>query len=287
MDQPPSVSLASRPEPSPAGQNRARGILRAEFRRAGPRTEPGRAYETGGYRLRFPNVHGQDFCEAVMVNTGGGMAAGDHTRFDFRCAEGAAVTLMTTAAEKIYRSDGETTRIDVTLEAEAGARLEWLPQETILFDGARLDRRLDAALAPGASLLVVELLVFGRLAMGEVMRSGALRDRWRIHRGGELVFAEALRLDGDMAAQLDRPALGAGARAAANLLLIGPEAEGRLDAARDSLARGEEAGCVGGASAWNGMLAARALSPSPERLRAAILALLVAVRGRALPRLWS
>jgi len=272
----------------PAAGNRARGVIEARFVRVGARTEVVGPYETGGYRLRLPRSRG-GFCEAVMVNTGGGMAGGDHARFVFSAADRAAVALTTTAAEKIYRgrlADGAdgVTCVDVGLDLGPDATLDWVPQETILFDGARLDRRLSVEMAPDADLLVVEMLVFGRLAMGEHMTSGSLRDRWRVRRGGRLVLAEDVAFGGDVAGLLDRPALGNGARAAATVVLVSPRAETLIDAARAALAVHD---VVGGVSAWNGMLVARSISLSPERLRAANVALMSGLRGRALPRLWT
>ena len=267
----------------PAAANRARGELRASFARVGDRTEVATAFETGGYRLRLPRTH-QPHCEAVMVNTGGGMAGGDQARFGFTAAPHSTVTVTTTAAEKIYRSDEGATEAEVRLDATAGATLEWLPQETILFDGARLHRRLVADVAPDACLLMSEMVVFGRLAMDETMRRGGLRDRWRVRRGGTLAFAEDLRIEGDVTSLLDRAALGAGARAVATVLLVAPDAEARLAAVRNALA---STSGLAGASAWNDMLVVRASSASPELLRAAIVAVLTAVRGRPLPRLWS
>ena len=283
--------MTVRPSPSPEqlfAANRAIGKLDAAFGRTGARTEIRRLFETGGYRLRMPRSRGPS-CEAVMVNTGGGMAGGDHARFTFAVESGASVTLTTTAAEKIYGTpkalDASVgTRIDVRLTVAAGASLEWLPQETILFDRAQLDRQLSATLEPDSRLLMAEMLVFGRLAMGETLRDGLLRDRWRIRRGGRLVLAEELALSGRPTDLLDRPALGGGARASAIVLLVTPEAEREIDSVRLALALPD---VTAGASAWNGLLVVRATSPSPERLRAAIVALLTSLRGRALPRLWS
>ena len=243
-------------------------------------------FETGGYRLRMPRSHGPD-CDAVMVNTGGGMAGGDALRLGFACGPGADVTLTSTAAEKVYRSDGLATRIAVTLDVAKGGRLDWLPQETILFDGADLRRTLDVSLASDATLLMAEMLVFGRLAMGEVMRAGTLRDRWRIRRDARLVVAEDVALEHDVAALLDRPALGAGARASATLILVAPDAEPRLDAVRGALAGSEPTGLAAGASAWNGHLTVRALSASPALLRAAIVRVLGVLRSRGPPRSWG
>ena len=187
--------------------NRARGAIAAGFRRVGARTEVVGPHETGGYRLRLPRTRGEP-CEAVIVNTGGGMAGGDRAEFAFAAEAGTAATVTTTAAEKVYRgvhaseaADGGAeaeTRVSVALTLGGGAALDWLPQETILFDGTRLHRTLDAAMAEDADLLMAETLVFGRLGMGERMGAGRVRDRWRVRRGGRLVLAEELDLGGEI-----------------------------------------------------------------------------------------
>ncbi len=110
-------------------------------------------------------------------------------------------------------------------------RLAWLPQETILFDRARLKRRIDVDLAEDASLVMAEAVVFGRAAMGEAMRDGFWADTWRVRRGGRLVFAENVRLDGDIAEKLARPASAAGGIALATVL-VAPADETTLAAVR-------------------------------------------------------
>ncbi len=275
------------PTPADAPRNRASGELRASFACVGGRTQVSRAYEAGGLRLRFPTVHPglHPGCEAVMINTGGGMVGGDTARLAFALEPNAAVTLTTQSAEKIYRSTGgATTRVDVALTLGPGAHGEWLPQETILFDAVRFNRRLEVDMAADATLLLAEAVVFGRLAMGEAVRTGSFGDRWSVRRDGTLVFAEAVRIEEAIGDQLDSPALGAGARACATLLLVAPDAERRLDEARAVV---EACGCPVGVSAWNGILTARLLSPSPERVRGAIVGLLAALRGRAAPRVWQ
>jgi urease accessory protein len=265
-----------------ARQIRARGEIRARFDGAGDRTHVATLYEAGGLRLKFPRR--ADGFEAILVNTAGGIVEGDHAQLDFAAGQGARATVTTQAAEKIYRSQGALARVDLSLSVAAGAHLEWLPQETILFDRAGLARRLDAEIAADASLTVLESLVFGRLGMGEVTDTGFLSDQWRVRRAGELVFAEALRLDGGIAAVLDRPAAGAGARMIATLLYVAPDAEARVDVLREAVpAEGVDCGI----SAWNGMIVARLASPSPERTRACIVALLAELRGAAAPRVWQ
>ncbi|HEY3720816.1 MAG TPA: urease accessory protein UreD [Roseiarcus sp.] len=272
---------------APAGeQQRARGEIRASFARAGACTEAARLFETGGLRLRFPRAGAE--CEAVVVNTGGGMAGGDRARVDLALAPGARVTATTQAAEKIYRAEGAVAEVAVRLVVEAGATLVWAPQETLLFDRARLSRRLEADVAADGSLLVVEASVFGRLAHGETRIDAVLHDDWRIRREGRLIFAEAVRLE-NAAATLDRPAVGRGARAIATLLSVDPLAPTRLDelrAALDAVVADPGEWLEAGAGVVDGALIARALSASPARLRAAIVSAMRVLRGREAPRVW-
>ncbi|RVU21858.1 urease accessory protein UreD [Methylobacterium oryzihabitans] len=244
--------------------------------------------EAGPLRLRLPRTAPGPL-EAVLLNSAGGIACGDHFRVEADLAPGADLVLTSTAAEKIYRSDGPTTRLDVALTVADGAALAWLPQETILYDGVRLHRRLDAACAEGATLTVFEAMVFGRAARGEVLTHGAVRDDWRVTRGGRLVYADSFRLDGPLSDHLSRPALAGGARASATLLHLAPDAESRLDAVRDLI---EAAGCPdlaveAGASAWNGFLVLRLLARDIRGLRVAAIRILEGFRARPLPRVWQ
>ncbi|MDQ0505077.1 urease accessory protein UreD [Xanthobacter agilis] len=238
--------------------------------------------ESGALRARLPR--GAEGVEAVVVNTAGGVACGDLFRISATAGAGAHLTLTTPAAEKVYRSDGAVSRIEVSLSAGAGARLEWLPQETILFDRARLARHYAVELDPAATFLSFEALVLGRLAHGDAMGEGHLEDHWRVRRAGRLVYADALRLSGPIGALLARPAVAAGHRALGTLLYVAPDAEGRLDEARALL---EGAGCACGASAWNGLLAVRWLAADSAALRRAAGAFLIGFRGTPLPRVWA
>jgi urease accessory protein len=270
-----------------ATRRRARGEARAAFARIGAKTAPARVYEAGGLRLRFP--HSAGLCEAVLVNTGGGVAGGDRAAIELTLEDGADVHATTQSAEKIYRSEGEAAEVATRLNLAAGARLAWIPQETILFDRSRLDRRLEADIATDASLLLIESIVFGRLAMGEERIAASLRDHWRIRRGGRLVFADELRLD-EAAEALSRPAIGRDARAVASFLFMAPEAAAHLDALRatfDEIAEKDGAPLEAGASALDGFLVGRALSRDPARLRALVLAVMMALTGRPAPRVWQ
>ena len=266
---------------------RARGEARAAFARIGTKSVPARVYEAGGLRLRFPHSVGP--CEAVLVNTGGGMAGGDRAAIELTLEAGADVLATTQSAEKIYRSEGEAAEVAARLSLAAGARLAWAPQETILFDQSRLERRLEADLAADASLFLMESIVFGRLAMGEDRIVASLKDRWRIRRDGRLVFADDLRLD-DAAATLSRPAVGRDARAIASFLFMAPDAAAQLEALRatfDETAARDGALIEAGASALDGFIVGRALSRDPARLRALVLAVMMALTGRPAPRVWQ
>ena len=206
-------------------------------------------------------------------------------RIALTLADKAEVEATTPAAEKIYRSDGASARIATELALAPQARLFWLPQETLLFDGARLERRLTIDMAGDASLLAVESLVFGRLAMGESRIEASLRDSWRVSRDGRLVFADETRL-ADAGATLDRRAVGAGARALATVLAAAPKIEARLPELRAALGASSEA-VEAGASFFDGLLVARLVSASPGRLRMAVIAAIVALAGRRPPRLWQ
>jgi urease accessory protein len=261
---------------------RARGAVRARFAALDGRSAIADLYEAGGLRLRFPR--NAQTCEAVLVNTGGGIIGGDRAELSFSADAGADAMITTQSAEKIYRAQAEPAEIALSLEAGAGARLEWLPQETILFEGAKLKRNFTLDMAEDARVTLLEATTFGRLAMGEESINGLLADTWRLRRGGRLVYADNLRLDGALGETLDRKTCGNGARATALFLHLAPEAESLVDLARDLLA---PAPCAWGASAWNGLLAIRLLSPQPEQIRAALVPLLETLRGRPAPRVWQ
>ncbi|MBO0740740.1 MAG: urease accessory protein UreD [Hyphomicrobiaceae bacterium] len=233
--------------------------------------------------MRFPKPADGSSLEAVLLNTAGGLTGGDRIDIDVRLGAGAEAMLTTAAAEKIYRAREDKTAIAIKLRLGVGASLIWLPQATILFDGAHLDRRTEVELAGQARFLAVEMLIFGRQAMGEEVRHGFCRDAWRIRRDGALVFADTLRLSGAIAAALARPATLSGAGAAAMIIYVAPDAASRLDLVRSMLAGAES---FAGASAWNGLLVVRAIAREGRLLQGDFAPLLSALGGRPLPRVW-
>jgi urease accessory protein len=247
-----------------------------------------RLYQRTPCRVLFPKPEADDIPMAALLTTSGGLAGGDRLSIAIAAEESARAVVATAAAEKVYRSQGAETRVAVTLRAERGAWLEWLPQESIMFDGARLERSLILDIAPGARLLAAETFVFGRIARGERFRHGLLHERWRVRRGGQLVWADTTKLDGDVGAALARPAAFGGAEALATVLYVGEDAASLLGTARNLAASDT---CRGGATVVNGVLLARFLGAAAGA-RAAVMHYVAGLREKAgglparLPRLW-
>jgi urease accessory protein len=262
---------------------RVQGGVRATFACVNQKTRVAHLAEHGGYRMLFPRTNAAR-AEAVVINTGGGVVGGDRIAFDIGVETGANVAATTQAAERIYRSTGLFSEIDVRLKVAAGAQLAWVPQETILFSGARLKRRIGVEVASDGVVLLAESTVFGRIASGETMLGGQLHDVWRIRREGRLIFSEATRLDDVCKSALERPAVLRGASAAALLLYVGPAAEARLPSIREAMHgfRGET-----GASAWKGMLAVRCVAAAPEDMRYDVMRAIAILSGAPLPRVWA
>lgn len=260
--------------------NRAVGEVAFETVFSDGLTRRGKVHEAGSLRVRFPSPE-TSALSAVLVNTAGGIAGGDRFSIAIDAQPNSALTLTTAAAEKVYRSQGPAATIDVKLQVAPGARLAWLPQETILFDRAKLTRRIDIDLADGASLLLAEIVVFGRTAMDETMRGGCYLDRWRLRHGGRLVFAETLKLDGDIAAKLKHPAIGNGGTAVATVIAA-PADQDTVERIRAACAFSGEAGV----SAWNGFAVGRFCAKDAAALRTDVMKVLAVIDAKALPRLW-
>jgi len=259
--------------------NRAEGRVALAVAADRGATRRTRVAERGSLRVRFPNATGSEL-EAVLVNTAGGMTGGDRFEIDVAAGAGARLMVGTTAAEKIYRSLGPATSVAVRLAACAGATLRWLPQETILFDRARLDRRIEVDLDAGAALVLAEAVVLGRTAMGERVEQGELVDRWRVRIGGKLAFAESVCLGGRIAEKVSRRAVAAGGRALATVL-IAPGETRHVEAVRALSFSGEV-----GISAWNSIAVARLVAADAISLRRDLAAVLAALAAGPLPRLW-
>jgi urease accessory protein len=231
--------------------------------------------EAGAAKARFPQGGNQ----AILINTGGGLAGGDDFAFDIRVGVGARLSVTSQAAERVYRTLGPPALVHTTATVEDGATMFWLPQETILFDGSALRRKLDVTLAASARFLAVEPVIFGRAEMGEVIARIEFHDRWRIRRQGKLIFADDVALSGPV--PRSKATLG-GSGAMATLLLAAAEAEALLERVREAI------GGAGSASAWDGKLVARIVARDGFELRKALIPALWAITGAdALPKAWT
>lgn len=277
----------SPPVSSPLVLQRARGRAEVGFAFRDDATRLERLFQEGQAKIRVPKSGRGEPPTAVLINTAGGIAGGDRVDWGVRVGAGARAAATSQAAERVYRSSttdgGLSGRIETRLEVGPRGHLDWLPQETILFDRAALDRTLSVELAADASAVMVETIVFGRIAMGEVVESCRLVDRWRVRRGGRLVFADTFRVEGSAQAILEGRATGGGARAFATVLVAETGVETRVDAIREVLAEAPSAG----ASAFDGLLVVRLADGDPARLRRDLARLLVHIRRAELPRVWS
>lgn len=269
--------MSACPAPVP---ERSLGVARLAFRRLDGCTRLERLHQSGSAKaFVHPAIAGPD---VVFLNTSGGMTGGDRLSYALTLAEGCRVTATTQTAERAYRSAGGVAEVEVRHDLGPGAHLDWLPQETILFNQSALARQTTASLDRGASCLLLEAVVLGRAAMGETVRTLSLTDRRKVTRQGVPVLYEPLALE-TAALQAGIGVL-QGARAFASLALLQDGAEARLPAVRAVL---EEPGVNAGASAFDGKLTVRLMARDGWPLRRQILRVLEVLRNGPLPRVWQ
>lgn len=243
-----------------------------------------RLAQAGSAKAFLPRTHAVT-PEVVFLNTAGGLTGGDRLSYALSVGAGARITGTTQTAERAYRSGAGVAEVDVALDVGAGGRLDWLPQETILYEGAGLARRTEVQLDDNATCLLSEMVVLGRGAMGETVSRLAFTDRREVIRGGRPVWIEPLEL---LDRHLGQPSASAGiedARALATVAFIAPGAEDALDGLRARL--GTPTGARFAASGWNGKLVLRAVAADPAPVRRILRTALEHLRGAPLPRVWQ
>ena len=274
---------------------RSLGEVKVSFKRRADRTALATVHQSGCCKARFPVPEPSAWPEAVLINTAGGLTDGDRISVKAGWRSHAQATITTQAAERIYRSRGGPARIRNKLSIAANATAFWLPQETILFDGGQFERTFDADIADGGRLLACESTVFGRSAMGETVKSGLLLDKWRVRYASELVFADGLRLDGDIVRRLERPALMHGATAIASIVLVDEDAGRVIEPLRSVL---HATRSVSGCSSVGPVVVIRLLAGSGADLRRDLVLILQETMRllrhdgeptgcTKLPRVWS
>ena len=239
-------------------------------------------YQSGCAKLMLPKTYGE-MTEAVMLNTSGGITGGDRLIVKIQVENGAVVATSQTA-ERLYRSITEPAKIDIRLRADNAATLHWLPQETIIFDGAELDRTICLDMSADSKCLLAETIVMGREAMGEDISVCHFTDNWRLYREGQLFHAESLRLTDKVAEIMAAPAGGNGARLLSTILYVGFDAE-QMAGLLSSVVETCSSKCA--VSCWNDRLVIRLISSHPHFARADIKELLCALSGQPLPRVWQ
>lgn len=262
-------------------QPRAQGRLHLACKARGPRTDLASLYQKGSLKALFPRAQG-DHMDMVLLNTAGGITGGDDFEYTLEVAENAALRVSSQAAERVYKAQaGEVGKVCVSARVGDGASLLWVPQETIVFDEANLSRTFTVDMAETSHCLCVEPMVFGRQAMGEAVNRAKISDQWRIRRDGKLVYADAMRIEGNVHDILSRPAVGNGCIAMAAMVLVSAQAEAKLEPLRRAI------GDAGGASlVRDGVLTARILATDSFTLRKALIPAIETLSDMTIPKTW-
>jgi len=241
-------------------------------------------------RIMFPRLRGAPVEEAVAVNTAGGIAGGDRLEFSVTVLANASVTITSQAAERVYRALSEPALIDTQLKVHGTAKLAWLPQETIVFNGGRMRRNTDIEIYRGAELLALEWLVLGRTARGEEMVHGHIADGWQVKIDGRLIWADRLRVTDDVFPRTRSRALLADFKAIGTLIYFGPDAEARVQLMRE-LASELQCHCV--TTVVSGLVIARLAARAAAELKTSLRQILLkfdptpAQGPFRLPKMWS
>jgi urease accessory protein len=224
-------------------------------------------FERSPIRIMFPRTEHHAVQEAVLINTAGGIAGGDQLECSVAVLPGASIAVTSQAAEKVYRALYEPARVATRLRAQESAKLAWLPQETIVFNGARLHRTTEIDLSAGAELLALEWLMLGRAAHGEVVVGGNVIDSWRVKKDGRLTWADSFRITDEIFPHLRRKALLSDCHAIATLIYFGPHLDRRLDFLREII---PSLGCNCAATLVSGLIVVRFAAKESSDLKLAL-----------------
>jgi urease accessory protein len=276
--------------PSDKDLQRAEGSCRIVLSGSERGTRVMDVFQRSPIRVLFPRVNGAAIEEAVLVNTAGGIAGGDRLESCVTVLANASIAVTSQAAEKVYRALNEPARIATKLKASEGAKLAWLPQETIVFNRARISRETEIEVSSGAELLALEWLVLGRAAHGEAMRGGRITDGWRVIKDGRLIWGDTFRASDEIFPHLRRKALLSDCKAIATLLYFGPNLDITLEIFRDLA---PSLGCPSAATLVSGLMVVRFAATDSSDLRLALRTVLQ-LFGRELgpgpfrvPKMWS
>ncbi|OYX26470.1 MAG: hypothetical protein B7Z10_03190 [Rhodobacterales bacterium 32-66-7] len=267
----------------PVAMQRARGSASLAVARLRGQSRLVDLYQSGSAKVMLPHSHG-DAPEAVFLNTSGGLTSGDDLQFAMSVGPGAALTATTQTAERAYLATGGPARMTVRADVAAAARLDWLPQETILFQGAHLLRDTRIDLGTGARLILVEIVVLGRRAMGEVVTHAGLTDRRQVTVNGRPLWFEAQELSPETFSRSGGAAILGSAHVFATLAFCGPGTEAAADALHGQPVPDRVSAA---ASGWNGRTLLRATATDLWALKLYLGQAVARLTGRPLPRVWQ
>jgi urease accessory protein len=263
---------------------RVKGSAAVSFKNIHEKTKLDRLYQHGSAKIRFPKTY-DGFSEAVLINTAGGLTGGDQLDWNISLDAKTSAVFTTQACEKSYQSSSGTAHVSTQITVGENATCHWLPQETILYEGSALNRTLDIQLSQTSKLIALESVMLGREAMGEALKKCTFRDRWRIYRDGKLIFADNVKLEGDMEALEEASALMSGNKAFATLLYCGTQDNEQLTKIADKL-QSSLKGRSMAVSIVEGKLVARFLAQDTYVLRQILMPILKELSGNDLPRVW-
>lgn len=213
----------------------------------------------GPLKVQRPFYPEGDVCHVYVLHPPGGVVAGDCLTIAVNVAAESAALVTTPAAGKFYRSDGKVAQQQVRLTVAADASLEWLPQETIIYEGARMASELRLELAAGSRFIGWEMFALGRPAANEGFTTGEAGMNWLIFRSGKLFYRERLIID----AQAFATNWGLNGHSACGTLFACPAASAQLESVRQLI--GDSAGR--GVTLIDDMLICRALDSRADQLR--------------------
>lgn len=167
------------------------GILKLTYQQQGQTTLPIQTYSQAPYKLQRPFYpQGKGLCYTTILHTAGGMVGGDQLSQSIHLQSNAHAVITTAAASKVYRSNGLFAGVDVEIEVGDQACLDYLPRETILFNGAQYQQNLRVNLASTATWLGWEIVRFGRSARGEKLLQGEARSRTEVWQNQQLIWVD-------------------------------------------------------------------------------------------------
>jgi len=269
---------------------RAQGLCRIVVGGSDEGNEIVDVFQQSPLRVIFPRIGGTAVKEAVLINTAGGIAGGDRLECEVTASGDASIAITSQTAERVYRALDEPARILTRLNVSDGAKLAWFPQETIIFNWARLHRETRIEISPGAELVALESLVFGRAAHGEQIVGGHLKDRWRVMQDGRLLWADTFHVGEEVFPHLNRSALLGNCKAIATLVFFGPELDKRLELLRSVSVSLD---CLCAATSVNGLIIVRLAAETSSNLKFALRTLLNGVGPEfgagpfRVPKMWS